>query len=301
MASPRDELVIEQIWRYPVKSLRGERLGASLVDERGTTGDRLWAIRDTVSGRLGSGKNTRRFRRFPGPPLLELSAHYPVEPEGDDIEAIEPPIVVGTDGRRYSVLDGSADLFIRGYTGMPTLSVVRESDIDHFDDGPVSLIGTATLRWVEEMLPGIPIDARRFRPNFVVRTAEPFEEEAWIGRTLRIGGQDGVVLAVKLSHTRCLMVSTEQADLPQAPEVLKLMASRADNPLKLAVAATVTRPGTVTVGDQVFVDDAVLVDNTVFIESTVFDENAAFDDAALDEAALVDGGFVGGSVPAAEH
>jgi uncharacterized protein YcbX len=283
MASPHRDLVIEQIWRYPVKSLRGERLTVTRVDERSTTGDRLWAIRDAASGKLGSGKNTRRFRRFPGPPLLELSAHYPVEPEGDDLEAIEPPVVLGPDGRKYSVLDGSADLFIQRYTGTPTLSVVRESDIDHFDDGPVSLIGTATLLWVEEMLPGTPIDARRFRPNFVVRTAKPFEEEGWIGRTLRIGAPDGVALAVQLSHTRCLMVSTEQSDLPQAPEVLKLVASRTDQPLKLAVAATVVRPGMVTVGDKVFVDDAV------------------FDDATLDEAVLVDGRFVGGSVPAAER
>jgi uncharacterized protein YcbX len=264
MASPRDELVIEQIWRYPVKSLRGERLSASRVDGRSTAGDRLWAIRDTVSGKLGSGKNTRRFRRFPGPPLLELSSHYPVEPESDDLDAVEPPIVVGADGRKYSVLDGSADLFIQRYTGVPTLRVVRESDIDHFDDGPVSLIGTATMRWVEELLPGTPIDARRFRPNFVVRTTEPFEEEAWIGHTLRIGAQDGVALAVNLRHTRCLMVSTEQADLPQAPEVLKLVGSRADQPLKLAVAATVVRPGRVTVGDKVFVDDEVFDDSAFY-------------------------------------
>jgi uncharacterized protein YcbX len=281
MASHHDELVIEQIWRYPVKSLRGERLTATRVDERATTGDRLWAVRDTESGKLGSGKNTRRFRRFPGPPLLELSAHYPVEPGGGGNGDIEPPIVVGTDGRRYPVLDGSADLFIQRYTGVPTVHVVRESDVDHFDDAPVSLVGTATLRWVEEMLPGTPIDARRFRPNFVVRTREPFEEEAWIGRTLRIGAGDGVQLAVRLSHTRCLMVSTEQADLPQAPEVLKLMASRADQPLKLAVAATVVRPGKVTVGDRVLVDD------------TAFDDDTASAAVALDDAVLVDRGFVG--------
>jgi hypothetical protein len=296
MASHRDELVIEQIWRYPVKSLRGERLSASRVDERSTAGDRLWAIRDTVSGKLGSGKNTRLFRRFPGPPLLELSSHYPVESQGDDIDGLGPPMVVGADGRRYPVVDGSADLFIQQYTGVPTLHVVRESDIDHFDDGPVSLIGTATMRWVEELLPGTPIDARRFRPNFVVRTTEPFEEEAWIGRTLRIGAPGGVALAVRLRHTRCLMVSTEQADLPQAPEVLKLVASRADQPLKLAVASTVARPGRVAVGDSVFVDDAVFDDDAVFENDTVFD-----DDAALDDAVLVDGGFMGESVPAAEQ
>jgi uncharacterized protein YcbX len=253
-----NEAVVAQIWRYPVKSLRGEQLRECRVNERGVVGDRLWAVRDPESGKLGSGKNTRRFRCFPGPALLELAARYPgggggagAPPPDED----EPPFVVGVDGREYSVLDGSADLFVQRYTGVPTLRVSRETDVDHFDDGPVSLVGTATLRWVEENLPGTVIDARRFRPNFVVRTGEPFAEEAWVGRTIRIGPQDGAQLAVAKVLTRCVMVTTAQADLPYAPEVLKLLGTRADQPVKLAVAAKVARPGAVRLGDRVRVID----------------------------------------------
>jgi uncharacterized protein YcbX len=54
-----------EIRRYPIKSLLGEQPPAAEVDQRGLTGDRLWAVRDT-EGKLGSGKNTRRFRRMPG-------------------------------------------------------------------------------------------------------------------------------------------------------------------------------------------------------------------------------------------
>jgi MOSC domain-containing protein len=254
-----DGAVVEQIWRYPVKSLRGERLRACRINERGVAGDRLWAVRDPASGKIGSGKNSRRFRCFPGPALLELASRYPDADAEGNLDEDEPPYVIGTDGRQYSVLDGSADLFIQRFTGVPTLRVSRETDVDHFDDGPVSLLGTATLRWVEENLPGTAVDARRFRPNFVVRTQEPFAEESWVGRTLRFGAKNGLAggaeLAVEMVLPRCVMITTAQADLPHAPEVLKLVGTRADQPVKLAIAAKVARPGAVSVGDRVHLID----------------------------------------------
>lgn len=268
MSSNPITAVVEEIWRYPVKSLRGERLREVRVDGRGLLGDRLWAVRDPDSGRLGSGKNTTRFRRFPGPSLLELASRYPVEPDPDEVE---PPFVVGRDGREYSVLDGSADLLIQRHTGMRTLRVTRESDVDHFDDGPVSLIGTATLRWVAENLPGIPVDQRRFRPNLLVRTTEPFAEEAWVGRRIHIGGGNdsnsgnedgsdkddgegddgGVELTVDMVLPRCVMVTMAQADLPDAPEVLRLLGTRADQQVKLAIVGHPSGTGTIRVGDAV--------------------------------------------------
>lgn len=253
MASNPSTPVVEEIWRYPVKSLRGERVRAARVDRRGLLGDRLWAVRDPDSGKLGSGKNSKRFRRFPGPALLELAARYPVEPDPDEVE---PPFVVGRDGREYSVLDGSADLLVQRHTGMRTLRVARETDVDHFDDGPVSLLGTATLRWVEENLPGTAVDRRRFRPNLLVRTTEPFVEESWVGRRIRIGGDDdGVEFAVDMVLPRCVMVTMGQADLPDAPEVLKLLGTRTDQQLKLAIVAHPSGPGTVRVGDAVRLAD----------------------------------------------
>jgi uncharacterized protein YcbX len=62
-----------EIRRYPIKSLLGERLSTVEVDQRGLVGDRLWAVRD-ADGKLGSGKNTRRFRRMPG--LFMLRGHF---------------------------------------------------------------------------------------------------------------------------------------------------------------------------------------------------------------------------------
>jgi uncharacterized protein len=252
--TPSTTTVIEQIWRYPIKSLRGEPVETSLVDTRGLLGDRLWALRDD-EGKLGSGKNSRRFRRFPGPALLSLSSRYPVEPSTAP-EGIEPPVVLGPDGREYPVRDGSADRYFQRESGLATLQVAREGDVNHFDEEPVSLIGTATLRWVEEQLPGIATDARRFRPNLVVRTTRPFEEEEWVGRTVHVGAADDAVELV-FTHVleRCVMTVSEQADLPPAPGMLKLLGQRVDQPLRLAIVGAVTKPGVVRRGDPVLVAD----------------------------------------------
>jgi uncharacterized protein YcbX len=253
MTRPPAPDTVEQIWRYPVKSLRGERVESSAVDARGLLGDRLWAVRDG-DGKLGSGKNSRRFRRFPGVPLLELSARYPVEPSAAG-DGIRPPIVVAPDRTEYPVADGSADRFLRSVLTGAALSVVREAEVGHFDEEPVSLIGTATLRWVEEQLPGVPVDARRFRPNLVVRTAEPFAEEAWVGRRVRVGaGPDAVELEFTHVLQRCVMVVAAQADLPEADGMLRMLAQRSDQPLRLAVVGAVVRGGTVRRGDVVHVE-----------------------------------------------
>jgi len=62
---------VAELWRYPVKSLGGERLARATLEPRGLTGDRLWAVRGE-DGRIGSGKTARRFRRMPH--LLSLTA-----------------------------------------------------------------------------------------------------------------------------------------------------------------------------------------------------------------------------------
>jgi uncharacterized protein YcbX len=241
-------VVVEEIWRYPVKSLRGESVDQASVNSRGVLGDRLWAVRDN-DGKLGSGKNTRRFKRFPGPPLLTLSARFHNEPTEQEID---PPFVVGRDGREHSVQDGTADLLLRHHTGVSTLSVMRESDVNHFDQDPISLIGRATLRWSAGAAPGEAVDARRFRPNLVVRTDNPFDEECWLDRRVVIGdGQDAVEIVFRQVLERCVMVTTSQAELPTAPELLKRVVARRDRPARLAVSGRVLRSGVIRVGDRV--------------------------------------------------
>ena len=241
---------LEQVWRYPIKSLGGERVPFSRVDDRGLLGDRLWAVRDH-DGKLGSGKDSRRFRRMDG--LLGVTSRYRAEPaEG----LVEPPVVTGTDGRDHPVASGAADEFLRWHTGLPHVRVQPEDDISHFDSVPVSLIGTATLDWLQAELPRLGIEPRRFRPNLVVRTEEPFIEESWLGRAVQIGaGEDAVTAVFDRVLDRCVMVGMAQPGLTASAAVLRRIARRDDNPLCLALGGYIARMGTVRAGDSVVIAD----------------------------------------------
>jgi MOSC domain-containing protein len=69
--------VIKEIWRYPVKSMAGERLETCRVDQLGLPGDRGWALRDETTGEITNGK------RFPL--LMQCAARYRTEPAGTSI------------------------------------------------------------------------------------------------------------------------------------------------------------------------------------------------------------------------
>ncbi len=229
-------VVVEQIWRYPVKSIGGERIDSTHVDGHGVRGDRLWAVQD-AAGKLGSGKNSRRFTRILG--LLGLTARY------EDLT--EPPIVTGRDGTDYPVATGAADEFLRALAGK-RVWVRRDTGIVHFDGVPFTLVGTATLAWLAAQLPSVQVEARRLRPNLVVRTSEPFEEEAWLAQPVQVGTAAAVFEVIL---PRCVMVGMAQPGLARSNAVLKRIAARTDNPLGMAIGGQVTKPGTISVGDPV--------------------------------------------------
>jgi uncharacterized protein YcbX len=225
--------VVEQIWRYPIKSMGGEQLEASFADEGGLRGDRVWAVQDD-NGKLGSGKNSGRFTRILG--LLGLSAYY---------DGAGAPVVAAPDGRQYPVAEGAADAYLQALTGR-RVHVRRDTGILHFDEVPFSLVGTATLDWLAGQVT-VAVDARRLRPNLVVRTEEPFAEEEWVDRRVRIGSIEAVFDRVFM---RCVMVGMAQAGLGESGDVLKRIADRG---LCLAIGGHVSQPGTVKLGDQIFV------------------------------------------------
>jgi uncharacterized protein len=220
--------VVEQIWRYPIKSIGGEQLQLSYADESGLRGDRVWAVQDDT-GKLGSGKDSRRFTRILG--LLDLSASY----------VDDTPVIIAPDGQ-YPV-PAAADAYLQAMTGR-SLHVLRDTGIMHFDEVPFSLVGTATRDWLANRVT-VPVDARRLRPNIVVRTDEPFAEEAWVGRTVRIGEVEAIFDRVFM---RCVMVNMAQPGLPVG-NVLKKIGQGGDP--CMAIGGCVCKPGTIRLGDIV--------------------------------------------------
>src|SRR5687767_2404638 len=146
-----------EIRRYPVKSMLGELLTHADVGARGLVGDRLWAVRDG-DGKLGSGKNTRRFRRMTG--LMAIRATT----VGDI------PVIEFADGRRFSADDPAADAAVTQALGR-VVTLAPEKDVPHHDEGPVSIVTTGALRALSKVV-GTPVEALRFRANLLVDTAE---------------------------------------------------------------------------------------------------------------------------------
>ena len=103
--------------------------------------------------------------------------------------------------------------------GLP--SAVPEGSF--FDLFPLSVLTTSTLDRLAELEPQSRFDSRRFRMNVIVDTpAHGFVENEWVGRTLAIG--DEVQLGVALPDPRCVMPSLAQEDLPRDPLILKALA-----------------------------------------------------------------------------
>jgi uncharacterized protein len=227
-----------EIRRYPIKSVLGEQLRSADIDGRGLVGDRLWAVRDH-DGKFGSGKNTRRFRRMPG--LFDLRGH------GDGpVPRIDLP-----DGCTYAADDPEAHAAVSRHLGRD-VTVEREADVLHHDEGPVSVITTAGLRHLSALI-GEPVDPLRFRANLLIDVpGTGFPEDAWIGQQLSIGRD--VVLTPMRGLTRCVMIDLAQEEVPDDGRLLKTISEHHD--MVFGLWARVERPGVVTVHDAVVVDPA---------------------------------------------
>nr|WP_272902882.1 MOSC domain-containing protein [Streptomyces sp. BA2] len=167
--------------------------------------------------------------------MLEYDAVF----EGDD------PVITTPDGETLRPGDPRiAELFGAG------VDLAREDEVSHQDAGAVSLVGTASLRALGELLgDSDPVDVRRLRKNIVVETDEPWIEEDWVGREIAFG--DGPRLRVVERIERCVMTTQAQRGLPADNRILKtLTASRG---MSIGVYADVMTPGTLALGAEVTV------------------------------------------------
>jgi len=222
---------VVSLHRYPVKSLLGEQGMGLDLERRGVVGDRLWSVR-TAHNKIGSGKTTRRFEAVIG--LLELRA----------VENNERVIVTFPDGSRCFTDGADAGDRLCRHFGRP-LTFAKETEVSHFDDGPVSLIGHASIAAVARER-GEHVDPARFRANIFLDTSVPFVEDGWIGQRVKLGT---AILQVTMASPRCVMVEMKTAQLPAQPGNVR--ATARINSAHLGVVATVVVPGRISIGDTV--------------------------------------------------
>ncbi len=232
---------VAELWRYPVKSLQGERLTTADVGPEGLAGDRQWALFDVATG---YGLTARRV-----PDLLFLSGR--LRPDGA-VEVVTPDGTVTSDdavlsdwlGRSVALRAAADAPGERLYENPNEVGEAGEYDWDAFPGARgafhdssrtrVSLVSTGTLgTW----------DRRRFRANVVLDGAG---EDALVGQRVRLGGAE---LDVVKQVDRCVMVTRPQpGGIGRDNGVLKTIHRERDG--CLAVGALVARTGTVAVGDE---------------------------------------------------
>jgi hypothetical protein len=232
---------IEALFRYPVKSMAGERVESAMLGFHGIEGDRRLALRK-VDDRgpypfLTAGK------------LAELVRFTPVR-SADAAEDSLPTHVRTPEGALLPVMGDELAAEISRRVAAPMQMMHLRTGI--FDDASISVIATATLDEICA-LAAMPSDVRRFRPNIVVRLAAPtaFAEDAWVGGTLTFGeGTNAPTVSVTQRDIRCAMLNIDPETAGISPAILKAVVRVNEN--NAGVYGTVTRAGGLAVGQRIF-------------------------------------------------
>ncbi len=234
---------IEAIFRYPVKSMRGETLETAELGWHGLEGDRRLAVRRTEDK---SGFPWLSATRLPD--LLRYSPQYREGAANGEL----PTHVRTPDGDDFPVFDERLAAEIGPRHGPPVEMMQLRHGV--FDDASISVIAFDTVEEIARLAGQSP-DVRRFRPNIVVRLLRPgpFQEEEWLGRVLSFGAGDSAP-AVSLTQrdARCSMINLDPDSVRPAPEMLKAVVRANRN--NAGVYGVVTNIGRLTVGQTVFLE-----------------------------------------------
>lgn len=229
-----------EIWRYPVKSMAGERLTVAEVGEYGVAGDRGWGVLDRSTGMVLTARRA---------PLL-LFAAASVDAAGD-VTIVLPDgaeVRMGAEGDRLlgDWLGFDVQLCSAGDAGGTyenPMNVIDEDDWVTWQ-GPgrawhdsanarVSLVSSGTLgQW----------DIRRFRTNVVVAGEN---EDALVGTSIELGT---CRIDVVKRIDRCVMVTRAQPGLQRDLGVLQTIVRERQS--CLSVGGLVARPGLISIGDH---------------------------------------------------
>ena len=207
-------LHVAELWRYPVKSLAGERIPAAEIGPNGIPGDRIVRVR----GPEGVRTSRRQYR------LLGLRG---------TLDARGQPCINGHPWSSPEALAlvkeaAGADAWLEAWEGPDRFDILP---LLVATDGAVAAFGR---------------DIRRLRPNIVIGGVEGLSERDWAGAELHVN--DAIVRLDSL-RGRCHMTTIDPDTLQVDPGVLRDIVTRFGN--KLALNADVARRGVLRVGDPV--------------------------------------------------
>lgn len=237
---------VEALFRYPVKSMAGERLLAADLGWHGLDGDRRLAFR-RLDDRGG-------FPWLTASRLPELLLFTPLPPEPDAAAALATRVRT-PEGDDLPLFGRELAMQVERRHGSPVEMMHLNRGI--FDEAAVSLICSATIDEIARLAARRP-DVRRFRPNILIAPSHmvAFQEDHWVGGLLSFGGTDDDAAAISITcrDERCSMVNLDPDSACPAPEVLRAIVRGRDN--KAGVYGATARPGRLAAGQPVYFEPA---------------------------------------------
>lgn len=242
---------VASLWRYPVKSMRGEQLTELELGPDGVVGDRSYGVLDITSGTVVSAKRDRRLfegaARYEGAQLLvSVPGAEDMQP-GDTLDRElsrwlgRPARLVGAATHGTATFEANED------AEDETTGTVRWQGLPgtFVDESHLLLLTTGELHQLAAERPDLQWDVRRFRPN-VVLSAGATALAAPGGKRARLGAAE---VELQYACTRCVMTSRAQpGGLERQLDVLRHVVRAHDN--EVGYRARVVCGGTVRVGDK---------------------------------------------------
>ena len=208
-------MFVKEIWRYPVKSMAGERLLPAEVGELGITGDRTILVQ--IGGRVVTSRTHHR--------LLGLRG---------TLDSNGVPQISGHSWNSPEALE-----LVKAAVG-PDAQLVEYDGPERFDVLPLLVATDGAINYMS-------IDGRRLRPNIVIGGVDGLKERDWPGRRLQIG--DVLIHAAQM-RGRCVMTTFDPDTLQQDRNILRRIVR--DLGGTMALDCAVLQGGLIREGDPVF-------------------------------------------------
>jgi MOSC domain-containing protein len=230
---------VDSLWRYPVKSMRGEELDEAFAGFSGVYGDRVFAFRSSASPEgfpyftARQQQKLLQYRprfRYPDKAARPINLTEAEKMGANPLSADPSELVVDVqtpDGKALAIDDPALIEMLQGDVDQKHQLTLMRSERAMTDCRPFSMFSLQSARQLAEET-GTPMDKRRFRANVYVdlTSAQGFAENEFVGRSLRIGPK--VVVAILERDARCIMITLDPDTGEKSPVILKKVAQAHD-------------------------------------------------------------------------
>ena len=255
---------VDSLWRYPVKSMRGEELDELFASFAGIYGDRLFAFRSSASPKgfpyFTAREQTKLLQylprfRYPEKAARPVNLSEAESMGANPVSADPSELMVDVetpDGRTLAIDDSALMTMVRANIDEKHQLTLMRSERAMTDCRPFSMFSLQSARQLAGET-GTPMDKRRFRANVYVdlTSAQGFAENEFVGRSLRLGPK--VVVTILERDPRCMMITLDPETGEKTPAILKKVAQAHDG--MAGVYGAVMVEGMLHKGDPIEVVD----------------------------------------------